>query len=194
MIRRVLVLSVIGTAACLGPRSDPSSYYLVTPAAQAGAGAEVGFTLGIGPITLPGYLDRSEVVTRLSPNELTLSETDRWAEPLLDNVSRALSENLVTLVRPERYANYPWFESAGVDYAVGVDLTRFEADSTGNVTLAAAWAVRRGDGDEVLRQEVSVIEQPTTGLGTEPSVAALSAALARLAEEIAAVVRGMPGA
>ena len=192
-MRWASALMLVAAAGCLGPRSDPSTYFLITPAADAGSGASAAMTLGIGPVTLPGYLDRSELVTRLSENQLAVSEVERWAEPLPANVSRALADNLVRLLRPDDYATYPWYESAGVDYAVAVDMSRFEADSTGAVTLEAAWWIRNGDGSETLRQDASRIQERAGGVGTDSSVAALSTALARLAEEIAAAVRSVRG-
>lgn len=184
----VLVVTSVG---CLGPRADPSTYFVLTPVTGAESGAPLAITLGVGPVTLPGYLDRSELVTRLSENQLAVSEVERWAEPLPASVSRAFTDNLVRLMRPDDYVVYPWYESAGVDYAVAVDLSRFEADSTGLVTLEASWWVRSGDGNETLRQDASLIQEGAGGLGTDRAVAALSTALARLAEEIAAAVRSL---
>ena len=42
--------------------------------------------IGIGPVTLPFYLDRPQIVRRTSPNRLEIAEFDRWAEPLSNTV------------------------------------------------------------------------------------------------------------
>src|SRR5262249_14257463 len=47
----------------------------------AGLPASSSPTIGLGPIKLPEHLDRDEMVTRMGPNRLELSDKDRWAEP-----------------------------------------------------------------------------------------------------------------
>ncbi len=190
MMRRLVLVVALVAAGCLGPRADPSTFFLLTSTAgPSGIQAPLAARLGLGPITLPGYLDRSEIVTRLSENQLAVSGIERWAEPLRDNVSRALSENLVHRLRPDDYVPYPWYESAGVDYGVAVELTRFEADSTGSVTLSADWRITSGDPQQTLYRGESLIQESASGAATDRSVAALSRALARLCDEIAAEVR-----
>ncbi len=49
--------------------------------------------IGIGLVTLPEYLNQSEIVTRITQNEVSLDEFAKWAEPLENNISRALAEN-----------------------------------------------------------------------------------------------------
>jgi uncharacterized lipoprotein YmbA len=73
-----LVAVLLGLGACA---STPSRFYLLNtlpasetvPATAAGRGPVVG----VGPITLPKYLDRPQLVTRASRNQLTLGEFDR---------------------------------------------------------------------------------------------------------------------
>ena len=195
MMRRLLPIVALVAAGCLGPRADPSAFFLLTATAgPGGIRAPLAVTLGLGPVTLPGYLDRSELVTRVSENQLVVSEVERWAEPLRDNVLRAVSENLVHLLQPDDYVTYPWYESAQVDYGVAVAITRFEADSTGAVTLEADWRITSGDPQETLYRGESLIQENANGAATDQSVAALSRALARLCDEIAAEVRRIQAA
>ncbi|HEX5606452.1 MAG TPA: PqiC family protein, partial [Candidatus Binatia bacterium] len=65
-------------------------------------------SLGIGPIKIPRYLDREQLVTRISQNRFAIAENDRWAEPLEENFSRVLSENLSILLQIDRVAAFPW--------------------------------------------------------------------------------------
>lgn len=64
--------------AILAPQPDITKFYLLTPTADTAAAApaaapSVGgdFAIGLGPIKLPPYLDRQEVVTRAAPNRLS---------------------------------------------------------------------------------------------------------------------------
>ena len=190
MIRRAVLILAIGSASCLGPRSDASTFYVLSATATpAPAGSSMAVILGLGPVTLPGYLDRSEVVTRLSANQLSVSQVERWAQPLDESVVRALEMNLNRLVRPDGIVGYPWYASEGVVYGVEIDFTRLEADSTGRVTIAADWAVMNGDREETLYRDQSTLSEPANGPTAEAAVAAMSRALAQLSEQIAANLR-----
>jgi uncharacterized lipoprotein YmbA len=189
-MRRSLLCTLLLVAGCLGPRADLSTFYVITANADPDAnGAPLAVSLGLGPVVLPGYLDRSELVTRLNENQVALSEMERWAEPLLDNVSRVLTENLVRVLQPDGHVAYPWYESADVDYGVAVRFTRFEADSAGSVTLDASWRITSGNAQETLYRGDSLIQEDATAVAAERRVAALSRALAQLSDEIAVAVR-----
>src|SRR5271170_7196429 len=82
----IVVTSLTGCSylakAILAPQKDISKFYLLTPTADTAASttaqtptqsASDRFTIGLGPIKLPPYLDRPEVVTRADPNRLELS-------------------------------------------------------------------------------------------------------------------------
>ena len=90
-----LVASLLGLGACA---STPSRFYILNTLTASetipATAAARGPVIGVGPITFPKYLDRPQIVTRASRHQLTLGEFDRWAEPLQDNVSRVLAENL----------------------------------------------------------------------------------------------------
>lgn len=186
----VVVPLLLVPAACLGPQADPSSFFVLSPAAVSSTGsAPLAATVGVGPISLPGYLERSEIAIRETEHRLTYAATDRWAEPLRDNLTRVFGRDLVRLLQPDHLAFHPWYASEGVEYGVAVDVTRFEADGDGaSVTLEATWRVEVVGGGAVLRRS-SVIREESEGPGTEASVAALSRALARLAEDVALAVR-----
>ena len=62
---------------------------------------------GFGPVTVPPYLDRPQIVTRTSRAKLVLADFDQWAGPLADTIARVLSEDLSLLVPMERVVLHP---------------------------------------------------------------------------------------
>lgn len=190
-MRRWLMSMLVLAAACLGPRPDLSAFFLLSPAPAPTEAAPAPVVLGIGPVTLPGYLDRPELVVRVNENEITLSETDRWAEPLAENLVRTLEENLSALLPGSTYVEHPWFESRAPEYAVSLDVRRFEADASGAVVLDAVWELARGgarlDGGR------ERIEEVASGPDRAAAVAAQSRALAELSRRLAASVRRAAG-
>lgn len=178
-------------AACLGPRADLSTFFLLSPVPAPTGASPVPVSLGLGPVTLAGYLDRPELVVRVNENEIALSETDRWAEPLADNLVGTLEENLSALLPGSTWVDWPWFESRAPEYAVSLEVRRFEADASGAVVLDAAWRLERGGSQVGAGRER--IEDVASGPGRAAAVAAQSRALAELGRRIAARVRSAAG-
>jgi len=190
-LRPLAVVALLALGACLGPRTDPSAFFLLSSPVPAAEGAPVPVSIGLGPVTLPGYLDRPQIVTRLSDDEISLAEADRWAEPLAANLLRTLEENLAKLLPGSSYVGYPWYAADAPDYAVTLDVRRFEADASGAVVLDAIWRLDRGDAR--VDGGAARIEDQADGPGRAAAVAAHSRALAELSREIVAGVRRAAG-
>ncbi|MGE0161370.1 MAG: membrane integrity-associated transporter subunit PqiC [Gemmatimonadales bacterium] len=191
-MRRAVLVGLIGAAGCLSPREDTSAFFLLSPAPLGvPAAAPIDIALGLGPIELPGYLDRSQMVVRLSDNQVALSDADRWAEPLADNLHRTLQEDLAALLPGASFIDYPWHAALAPDHAVAITFRRFEADAAGAVVLDATWRVTTPGRPAEARG--TRIEETAAGPGRAEAVAAQSRALARLAEEIAGAVRRAAG-
>ncbi len=145
-----IAITLAGCGPILAPRPDPAKFYLLTPAAdqpstqtaavQSSAG---GFTLGLGPVKLPPYLDRPEVVTRSAPNRLDLSKTDRWGESLQNNFTSVLTRDLAAQMGTQQIVVFPWYSTTHVDLQVQVEVYRFETDAQGNAQLSAKWTATR---------------------------------------------------
>lgn len=189
----ILVPAAVGLTACnmFEPRADPSRFFTLTaisePKATAPAGSKHldGETLGLGPVRLPGYLDRQEIVTRVSPNRIGVSENDRWAEPLEDNFTRVMGQNLAVLLHTDRFLVYPWPPSRRPNYQVAIEVLRFESNSQGEVLLSARWEILDTEKRTPLLSEESAITHQASGRSTDTAVAALSDAVADLSREIA---------
>ncbi len=170
--------------ACLGPRVDGSRYFTLPAAEAPAAGAPVA-VLGLGPVTLPPYLSRPEVATRVSPEQVSYAGNDRWAAPLEDQVGRALAEELRARLPARKVVHWPWALSPGPDVAVAVDLLRFEADAGGGATLHARWTVT-ARGKPPVTGETRLHEGGAPG-DVPGSVAAMGRALSALAGQLAGV-------
>jgi len=191
-----LCLSLAGCGA-FSPRPDPSRFFTLTAFSQAEAVVAKdernpgGVSLGIGPIKLPGYLDRQEIVTRTGQNRFDVSEYDRWAEPLDENFTRVLTQNLSALLRPERISSYPWPVDKKPNYQVEIEVLRFEANAKQEIQLSARWAVIDGGTKKQLEFKESRLTRPAKEKSTDSSVAALSEALGDLSREIADAIHAI---
>ena len=191
----VAVATIAGSGCRLpGPVIDRSTYFALSPdVAEDGRPAEpVDVAVGLGPVTLPGYLDRPQLVRRVGPTELRLASDARWAEPLRDGIVRTLQQNLLVASGARSVARYPWSAASHVDLVVTVDVLRFEADEHSEAELLARWSVREVPRGHVIAAHESRLAEPVDGKGTGAEVAALSRTLGGLAREIAAALRAAP--
>ena len=74
-------------------------------------------------------------------NRFDLSENDRWAEPLDENLTHVLAQNLSVLLGSDRIIAYPWPIDQKPHYRVEIQVLRFESNSAGEAQLTARWTV-----------------------------------------------------
>ena len=155
--------------AILAPQKDISKFYLLTPTADTAAPATAtpaaqsttgDFTLGLGPIKLPPYLDRPEIVTRMAPNRLELSKEDRWGESVQNGFTRAMERNLAAQTGGAVIV-FPWYNTVHIDMQVQIDVYRFETDAQGIATLSAKWTILDSTGKNILYTVESHLTQPS---------------------------------
>lgn len=179
-LRLAPALLALGGCLSLGPRPPPPRLWVLAggaappaPAGPAGAGRPSPL-VGLGPIRLPAYLDRPQVVTRLGPARVDAADGDRWAGPLQALFGAALAEGLRAAVPAGAVLEWPWPAAATPDWRVAVEVQRFEREADGTAVLEARWAISRGGGGAAARGETRVRERAAT-----PDMAGSVEALAR---------------
>ncbi|MEY3289596.1 MAG: hypothetical protein RLZZ419_1838 [Pseudomonadota bacterium] len=93
--------------------------------------ATQGLVVGLGPIRIPEYLNRPQMIMAITDNQYQLSEDHRWAERLDQNISLALFKVLPRQLGTDRIVRYPWPQRQVVDYQVGIDILEFNVDARG---------------------------------------------------------------
>lgn len=197
-----LLLAVL-TAGCAG-QSQPSSFYLLSYPSGPEAGGRTtsmreGLGLGIGPVTLPQYLDRPQIVVRSRDNSLNLEEFDRWGGRLEDNFATVLAEVLSAELETDRVSVYPWSRPEQVEYQIIVTATAFETDADGQSVLDARWSIVDSRRQNVLAMARSTLREAVAATGdpAEPgadydaTAAAMSRNVASLGREIAGRLRAL---
>jgi uncharacterized lipoprotein YmbA len=183
---------------CLfGCGSSPASrFYLLSPVQGPGGdvrpASEACVSLGIGPIRIPDYLDQPSIVIRSAPNEIKASETNRWAEPLKNNFTRVLAQNLTNLLCTKSIFFYPWKGGVPIDYRVEVEVVRFEGVSGGQVSLEAWWGILSREGKTLHVSKRSTFSESVSGEGYQSLVSTQSRLLENLSREIATSLKALP--
>jgi uncharacterized protein len=194
--RLCLLLVCVIAAGCVSV--DPSRFFALASLPRTDQRAEdsagtSALALAIGPVNFPGYLDRRGLVKRLSQNRFAVADNDLWAEPLEENFSRVLAQNLSILLQTDRVVAYPWERNQRPTYQVQVEVLRFEPNTEQVVELWARWNIL-DQTKKTIRLKESYWTQPAKDKSTEASVAALSETVADLSREISRALREIGGA
>lgn len=186
---------LFASCALLAPQPDASRFYTLATLAAADPGGPTlaGVTLGVGPVRLPAYLDRAEIVTRVDPNQVDYLELARWAEPLADDLAHVLAANFSVLLGPAQVRIFPWFDGTQPDWVVELDVRQCERAADGTGLFAAAWVVRDGRRHTIVEHGEAALREPAPPADTEASVAALSRAVGALSREVATALRRANG-
>ncbi|MFT4571794.1 MAG: putative lipoprotein YmbA [Hyphomicrobiaceae bacterium] len=189
MIRSVAVTILTATLVSSCAMTTPASrFYVLAAATPTTIPATDAPVVGIGPIQLPAYLDRPQIVTRRNDHELVISELHRWAEPLQSHVTATLAEDVQALRTDLRAIPYPWPTGTVVDRQVLVRITEMETGSDHRGTLSCQWELRDRRSGDLLRTGRAKIERESEGRDHSGRVATLSAALNELAQGIASLL------
>jgi len=173
-------------------QTDPAKFYLLRPISEAQRQLSArDLSVGVGPVDLPQYLDRPQIVTQNASNELNINEFNRWAEPLQDNFTRVLANDIGLLLGTDQVFVFPWGGSVSIDYQVKVEVTAFIGQLGGESSLVARWSVIGDDGRKVLLSRRSQLRARASGT-YEGLVTAMNETLTKLSREIAGAIRSLP--
>jgi len=199
---RYPVISVMVLAAalsgCVG-QSPPATHYLLkaieTPRENdhQAAAESMPLKIQVGPVLLPTYLDRPQMVFLSDENRVTIDHFNRWAEPLSDSFARVIVENLSVLLKTDYVDRHTFQKKASADYRISIDVKRFDATPGREAVLIASWAIYSvKDRSQVLDKRYSARKPMTTNSASE-MVAALNEMINDFSREMAAAIRSQGG-
>ena len=189
----VVVVGLVAVSLFLGGcgGSRPAKFYVLNSVSSPGAGgkpsalSESAVTVGIGPVEIPDYLDRPQIVTRTAQNGLEVNQFDRWGGSMKSDFGRVLIENLSGMVPAAQMSVVPWKRGVPFQHRVAVDVGRFDVTPGESVWLKAQWTIFGPDGKTVAMARETNIKEPVAGRDYPTMVAAMSRAIGSLSQDIA---------
>mgnify|MGYP003700488167 CR=1 FL=1 len=180
-----MVLLVLLLGGCIGGgRSPEPDYYLLTAATGETASRYPHLALGVGPVRVSPFLDRTRIATHNGAT-IRMHDGHRWAEPLDEAVQRVLVQNLGLLTGAD-VRNFPWTRRTQPDLALRVDVLDLNATASGEAVLEVNWVLEDIPGDRLVHSGHDTFSRYTANAGadTEALVRAYSDLLGRLAIRI----------
>ena len=188
----VLFVTVLLLSGCLSRSSPKVTYYSLLNMQQLGEVQSVAsladVKLGIGPVTIPDSLKRSQIVTREHGNQYAFDEFNRWAGVLERDLTSVLGDNLGQLLGVEKIGFFPWMHHFEPTYRVTVDVMRLDGSIDGEAVFSARWAVSDSEGKDYLAGKKSVYRQPLEDASYAALIKAESQLVAALSKEIAGAI------
>ena len=165
---------------CGGAKDE---YYRLTPSGPAVLKTS-GLAVGVGPLMLPTYVDRAELVFQSGPNKFEIPAKVRWAGSLQDNFGQVLAADIGRHLNSGNIVANPSPGDTRFRYRVSVLVRQFHAVSGEDAILEASWRVETADTRQVLRTGGGSYHARISGDGYPPVVAAESDLVEQLAVAI----------
>ena len=173
--------------------SPPTHFYLLSPlTADSGTGTvqkDEPTVIRVDAVVIPGYLDRHEIVTRVSENQIHLADFHQWGEPLRNGITNILAENLTRLLPPKDFAVFPFKSPSSTDYQISVEILRMDGSLNGEVHLTAQWSIIEGTENDLRVTRKSSFKASDSPSDYDELTAALSRLVEALSREIAERIR-----
>lgn len=179
------------TVAC--GSSPQSRFYLLKAMETASpiANSNIEGSILIGPVGLPDYVKREEIVFRSETHRVIVADFDRWAEPLDRRITTLIAANLAAQFGTSKVIDYYSNFASTPDTTVLVRIIEFSPLSNDVVELSASWEVSRrksGSDPTVFSKDITV---PINGDDVASAVEAMNQALNKLSTNIAeSIVQG----
>lgn len=180
-----LSMTVLFFCSCAG--SPPTQFYLISPLPARQSETNISpqaANVRVDRITIPGYLDRPGIVTRVSDHEIFVADLNQWGESLHGNLTYVIAENLSRLLPYDQFAVFPFKCPGPVDYRVTVEIFQMDGRLKGEVQLRAQWSILHGKDHRILASHKSQIQESVARPTYEALVAAQSRLIEALSREI----------
>jgi uncharacterized lipoprotein YmbA len=189
----IVLFVVLLLSGCIGRSAPEVTYYSLLTMEQLGEvqaiAAYPDIKLGIGPVSIPDSLKRSQVATRQEGNRYAFNEFHRWAGVLEKDLTSVLGDNLGELLGVEKIGFFPWLHHFKPTYRVMVDVIAFDGNLNGDAVLSVRWAIADAEGKAYLAGGKNVFQQSLGSPDFAGLVKAESQLVAELSQTIAAEVK-----
>ncbi|MFR6517751.1 MAG: membrane integrity-associated transporter subunit PqiC [Bilophila wadsworthia] len=162
----------------LGRSPRPDFYMLSSPVenvVQSGKEKISGPRVAIGPVSIPGYLDRPQLFLRDGNDvKVELAEFNHWSEPFGEGVTRVLCDAVSASLTPRKGLASPMRSQQPFQWRIAVDIARFDGAPNGSVILDAGWILVNESGEELksgrfVQHAPAGPDIPLDGTGQSPS-------------------------
>jgi hypothetical protein len=165
-----------------GCASAPVRYYTLIPRTDSSnaALANTCCDVEIRSVRIPAEVDRPELVTRQSNEQVAVLSNDLWIAPLRDEVRNALLNDIRVNLRQAQ----PTVTAGIKRYVVFIDVSRFESAPANYALIQAQWRVAAAAAPKSEVQPCTTTAQVDIAGGVSGMVLGYQQAISRVASGI----------
>ena len=146
--------------------------------------------VAIGPVQLPAYVNRMQMVMLNDSSELEISEFHRWADYPDRLVQQVLEDNLQALLPHARVVSHPLPAGLEADVTLGVRFGELIGTTDKKMRLRAMWTLQRKGKPETDLSWRTCLCEPISGTGFKALAAAHNRVLEKFCREVAVALEG----
>ncbi|MFH0935826.1 MAG: PqiC family protein [Candidatus Omnitrophota bacterium] len=146
--------------------------------------------IGVGPVKIPEYLNRPQIVTQDKDKMLAFAQFDRWGESLDIGLERLIAENLTAMLSGATLKMFPWNLAIPVSYQVIIEVLQLESELDKDLFFVVQWAVI--ENEKMVLIKTSEFRRAIDPHSYSGLARTLSAVCASLSNEIAGTLAALP--
>jgi len=187
-MKRIIIFIGLCSLIAACQHSPKKNYYYLTPQANAeksdaqNNSGSVLQLIGIGPVEVADYLNRSQIIDNQTDNTLNMSENAYWAESLDKSIARVVAQNLTQLNNSRSFVNFPWRNDSRPHYSLRLRVDNL-ARTGGNATINATWELANIETKKVVVRRIFAHSVPVAA-GTKALAQSYSQLLGDLSKEM----------
>lgn len=186
--RAATLALLLAAAACGSPAPKERYFTLAAPEAGSAPPASDQPSVFVGPVSVPEAVDRTQMVLATGPNQVEVSDDDRWAELPRNAIARVVATVLGRELGTSRVLSSRMAAGTPVDYRVSIEVRRFDSSLAEGATIDAVWTITSPHGPA--RNGHGFAHEAAASHDPAGVAAAHGRALERIAREIAQGIRG----
>ncbi len=196
------VLFALVLNGCVSLSNSPTPRFYMPAALEKSQTAQKfdiasGVIIAVGPIGIPEYLDRPQIVTKNKNGTLNFAQFDRWGEPLDSGLARLVSDDLAVMLPAANFQLFPCNFAIPLDYQVVIDVIGLDSELDKDMAFTAQWSIIDAKSRKLLltkRSEFSEPINPHNYFGLSKAVGTICAALSReIAENLSRIPKKPKG-
>ncbi|MGA2774998.1 MAG: PqiC family protein [Candidatus Omnitrophota bacterium] len=190
-MRIAVMIFVFLLGGCVSVPSSPAPrFYMLKALDRSEVSNESNLSpdviIAVGPVKIPEYQNRPQIVTQDRNKMLEFAQFDRWGEPLDQALGRLILENLSLMLPGATLGRFPYNYVIPVKYQIIAEVIKLESDLNGDVSFTVQWSVIDVRNNKMLLTKRSDFRQPVEPHSYPGLIKTLSAECASLSNEIAA--------
>lgn len=182
MLRHLILIALLSSLLLGCQQSPRKQYYLLNATPHTDQSVAITQSVGLGPIEVADYLQRSQLIINSDANSLQMSNNAYWGEPLHKGINRVLAINLMNHQPSRAVEIFPWRSDSTPALSVRIQVHDLHI-SDGYAVINASWKLMDNVAKKTLAQ-YHHINKRSCKSAPQDIAAAYSILLAELSTEI----------